>query len=54
MYVFGRAPVLVGCPGVWLESSGLAEVEGGGPPEALAGPRPILVTEANWASDDAS
>ena len=54
MYIFRQALVLVGHPGVWPESSGLAEVEGDGPPEALAGPGPILVAEANQASNNAS
>ena len=54
MYAFGQAPVLVGHPGMWPGSSGSAEVEGDGPLEALAGPGPILVAEANRASDDAS
>ena len=52
--VFGWAPALVGHPGVWPESSGLAEVEGDGPLEVLAGSGPNLVPEANRASDDAS
>ena len=50
---FGQAPAPVGHPGVWSESSGLAEVEGDGPPEVLAGSGPNLAPEANWASDDA-
>ena len=54
MYVIGWAPVPVGCPSMWLDISGLAEVEGNGPPEAWVGPGPILVAEANQASDDAS
>ena len=53
VYVFGQAPVPVGHPGMWPDSSGLAEVVGGGRLGALAGPGPILVTEANQASDDA-
>ena len=54
VYVFGQAPVPVGCPGMWPDFSDLAEVEDGGPPKALVGLGPILVTEANWASDNAS
>ena len=54
LYIFGQAQVLVGHPGVWPESSGSAEVEGDGPPEVLAGSGPILVAEANQASNDAS
>ena len=52
--IFRWAPTLVGCVGTWLELSGLVEAEGDGPPEALAGPGPNLVYEANRGSDDAS
>ena len=52
--IFGWAPTPVGCIGAWPEFSNLAEVEGDGPLEALAGLGPDLAYEVNRASDDAS
>ena len=54
MNIFGQAPIPVGCIETQPELSGLAEAEGVGPLEALAGPGPNLAYEANQGSNDAS